>query len=127
MRRETEIWWKQSEEDLISAEKNFEIERYYVTVFLCQQCIEKGLKALFFKIKNTNPGQTHSLLFLAKETKVPEKFNKFLRRLTPQFINTRYPDAAYDSPSEIYDKELTDEYLKETKELMIWLKLQINK
>ena len=65
------------------------------------------------------------MIFLAAETKMPRNFFKFLRRLTPQFVNTMYPDAAYGTPSELYDKDLASEYLKETKEVMGWLRSKI--
>lgn len=125
MREEVRIWWKQAEADFESAKANFSIKKYYIVVFLCQQCIEKGLKACFIKLKKTNPGTTHSLIYLATEVSLPKNFFKFLRRTTPQFVNTRYPDAAYGIPSELYDEEIAEEYLKETGEVMKWLKLKI--
>jgi HEPN domain-containing protein len=125
MRQEVEIWWKQSEKDLDSAEKNFKIEEYHLVVFLCQQAIEKGLKAYYIKKKQTSPGTVHSLIYLATETKVPAKFYKFFRSLMPQFVNTRYPDAAYGVPSELYDKEIALEFLEKTTEVMQWLKKEI--
>lgn len=55
MRKETENWWKQAEEDLDSAQKNLEIKKYYLVAFLSQQAVEKGLKALIlFKSKKNN-------------------------------------------------------------------------
>jgi HEPN domain-containing protein len=48
--------------------------------------------------------QSHSLIYLATNTGLPEKFYSFLRELTPQFVDTRYPDASVDLPSRIYDK-----------------------
>lgn len=125
MREETANWWKQAKKDLESAEKNFKIGEYHLVVFLCQQAVEKGLKAYFIKTKQTSPGTTHSLIYLATETKVPTKFHKFLRSLMPQFVNTRYPDAAYGVPSELYDKEIASDFLKKTTEVIKWLKTQI--
>ncbi len=125
MRRETEMWWRQAEDDLKNAHKNLDMGGYYLVVFLCQQAVEKGLKAYFFKIRNTGPGTTHSLVYLATETNLPQKFFKFLRKLMPQFVTTRYPDAAYGVPSELYDKSIASEYLQETDEVMQWLRSKI--
>ena len=47
MRKEVEEWWKQALKDLDSAEKNLNIEEFYLTAFLCQQSVEKALKALY--------------------------------------------------------------------------------
>ena len=47
MRKEVEEWWKQALKDLDSTEKNLNIEEFYLTAFLCQQSVEKALKALY--------------------------------------------------------------------------------
>ena len=125
MRKEVEVWWKQAERDVRSAEKNITIEEYALVVFLCQQAVEKGLKAYFLQVKKQSPGLTHSLIYLASEADVPEKFFKFLRRLTPEFVTTRYPDAAYGSPNDLYDKEIAEDHLQQTKEVIAWLKSKI--
>ena len=61
MRKEAENWWKQALKDFEVAGKNLEIDQYYIVAFLCQQAVEKGLKALYFilpvksvKYKNVN-------------------------------------------------------------------------
>jgi HEPN domain-containing protein len=127
MREEVRIWWMQAEDDFDSAEKNLGIKKYHLAVFLCQQAVEKGLKAAYIKLKNASSGTTHSLVFLASEIKLPQKYFKFLRELTPQFVNTRYPDAAYGLPSSMYDREIAEECIKNTKGVLGWLKSQIKK
>ncbi len=126
MREEVNNWWLQAEDDFDSAEKNHSIKKYHLVVFLCQQAVEKGLKAVFIHKKEQGPGLTHSLIYLASEVKLPPEFFKFLRELTPQFVTTRYPDAAYGLPKDLYDKEMAKEYLKKTKEVLKWLKSQIS-
>ena len=49
---------------------------------------------------------------------IPKKFYSFLKELTPKFIDTKYPDASIDLPSHIYDKQITERLLKETKEVL---------
>jgi len=68
---------------------------------------------------------THSLVLLATECAIPSHYLSFLRKLTPQFVNTRYPDAAYGVPSELYDVKIAEEYLKQTEEVMKWLRSRI--
>ncbi|MBS3123074.1 HEPN domain-containing protein [Candidatus Woesearchaeota archaeon] len=127
MRKEVENWWEQAKDDLDSAIQNLTIKKYHLVVFLCQQSVEKGLKAVYIHQKELSPGTTNSLIFLASEIKLPSEHFKFLRELTPQFVNTRYPDAAYGLPKDLYDEEIAQEYLKKTKEVFKWLKLQIEK
>ena len=42
-------WFNLAERDFSSAKKNFKKKIYYVSAFLCQQSVEKGLKALYIK------------------------------------------------------------------------------
>ncbi len=41
MRKETEAWWKQAQEDLDDAKFNFDGGRHKTAAFLCQQAVEK--------------------------------------------------------------------------------------
>ena len=93
MREEVKVWLAQSDADFDGAQYNFEGGRYYIAAFLCQQAVEKALKALFLYEKKGEVPQSHSLVYLASNTSVPEKYLSFLKELTPKFIDTRYPDA----------------------------------
>ena len=125
MKKEAKNWWKQAKKDLEVAEKNFEIEEYYVTVFFCQQAVEKALKALFIIKKSKFPEQTRSLIYLGKQLQIDRRFFNLLRDLTPEFVTTRYPDIAGEVPFELYDKENSLYFLKRTKEFFKWLENQI--
>lgn len=127
MREEVSLWFKQAEDDLDTGKICFEKKKYYAAVFFCQQTIEKALKAYFIKTRNESPGTTHSLIYLAVETKVPSRYYSFFKRLTPQFVNTRYPDAAYGLPSSLYDQEIAADYIKQTEEIIAWIKSQLKK
>ena len=103
----------------------FALGDYYACAFFCQQSVEKGLKALYIAKRRISPGTTHSLIYLATETDVPSKFHTFLRQLTPEFVTTRYPDAAYGTPYELYDEEIANELLEKSKEVIKWIESQI--
>ncbi|MHA1788789.1 MAG: HEPN domain-containing protein [Candidatus Helarchaeota archaeon] len=125
MRKEAKNWWKQAKKDLEVAEKNFEIEEYYVTVFFCQQSVEKALKALFIIKKSKFPEQTHSLIYLGKQLQIDHQFFSLLQDLTPEFVTTRYPDIVGEAPFELYGKDNTLYFLKRTKEFFKWIENQI--
>lgn len=127
MKEELRNLIEQAEKDSEVAKKNFNIEEYYISAFLCQQAIEKILKAYFIIKKGKSAGATHQLIYLAKETKVPKEFYDFLGSLTPEFITTRYPDVAGDAPYKLYHKEKVEIYLNKSSELIKWIKNQINK
>ncbi|MHA2365844.1 MAG: HEPN domain-containing protein [Candidatus Hodarchaeales archaeon] len=127
MRKETENWWKQAERDFLSAKKNLKIEEFHISVFLCQQSVEKGLKALYIHKHNKYFDPTHSLIFLGKAVKIPDQFFSFLRILNPEFVTTRYPDAAFGVPYEMYDEEIALDFLKKTEEVLEWIRSHLMK
>jgi HEPN domain-containing protein len=127
MREEVENWWKQAERDLSSAKNAFKSKDYYLVAFLCQQTVEKALKALYIKKRRESPGQTHSLIFLGKSTDIPGKFYGALRRLSPDFVITRYPDAAHGLPYELYDEEIAKERMGLAKTVIEWVKEELKK
>ena len=49
IRIEVKRWLKMSRDDFDSAQVNFDNKKYYVCVFLCQQSVEKGLKAIVIR------------------------------------------------------------------------------
>ena len=127
MREEVNRWWKQSLKDLESAKKNFSIDEYYVSAFLCQQAVEKALKSLYIHILRSSPGHTHSLIFLGKSVNIPEDYLTLLKKISPDFILTRYPDASYETPHELYDKDIANERLIIAEKVMEWVRKQMEK
>lgn len=127
MREEVRNLIDQAKKDLEVAEKNLQLKEYYIVAFLCQQSMEKALKACFMVRNQKSAGPTHSLIFLAKGVGVPTSFHSFLGGLTPEFITTRYPDVAGDAPYRLYHEDKVKVYLKKSKELMKWLESQISR
>ena len=62
MRKEIKNWSDQSNDDFDSAKFNFNGKKFYVAAFLCQQAVEKALKALFLYEKKGEVPQSHSLI-----------------------------------------------------------------
>ena len=124
MRSEIHVWWEQAKADFKTAEIVLKGGRFYAAVFFCQQSMEKALKAYFLK-KSRNPQAqemfSHSLIFLAKACRLPERFHKFLRELTPEYVNTRYPSAADELPASLYDETIAMEVLSSSKEVIEWI------
>lgn len=124
MRKMTENWWKQAKRDIESAENSLRSKDYYVVVFLCQQAVEKSLKALLLHTKRKF-FRSHSLIYLGKSVSIPSTFYSFLRELTPQYVITRYPNATEEIPSELYDEEIASDILKKSKEVLAWIEKQL--
>lgn len=125
MRKEIENWWKQAEKDFDSAKKNFEISEYYLTAFLCQQAVEKGLKAFILAKTREKRIEGHSLVYLGKEAKLPPNFFPGLKKLSPQYFLSRYPDVTEDVPYELYDEKLAKEFLDIARGVLEWIRKRL--
>jgi len=126
MREEINCWLAQAKADLKSATDLLKTDNYYSSVFFSQQTTEKSLKALYIKEKRKSI-RTHNLSFLARELKAPEQIINNSAELTPDYLTTRYPDAAIGAPFENYTKTSAEKHLKMAEEVIQWVNMKITK
>lgn len=119
------MWIKQAEEDYKSAILNFKSKVFYVAAFLCQQAVEKALKAVYIYQNNKLAPKIHDLTELCRQTKAPEEIILIASKITSAYIFSRYPGAAPEIPSRFYDSTLAQEYLEKTKIILEWTKKQL--
>lgn len=100
---------------------------HYAAAFFCQQSAEKALKALYIERKRQSPGPGHSLVFLGRETGAPGPTLSFLRELNPEYVVSRYPDAANGLPHENYDDAIAARLIAGVEEVLRWIDGQIPK
>lgn len=116
-------WFKQAEYDLDTADAMFKTGRYIYTVFMCHLSIEKTLKGLYAKKFKKDPPKIHNLNYFCDRIDIeiaPEMLD-FIDNLNNISVPTRYPDELGRLLKD-YNKENTLEILKDTKELLRWLK-----
>lgn len=122
MRKEVENWLNQAKRDLQTANNSFHSGDYYACVFWCQQTVEKGLKALYIYTFNKIPPKVHDLTLLCDAIEnLPENVRIIGEKLTPSYIFARYPDASNKIPADLYSMEQTKNFLKLTREAMLWI------
>ena len=120
---ESELWQKQAERDVESAEKNIGIQEYALAAFLCQQAVEKALKALLIQ-KDGQLVKTHSVISLAKPVNIPAVLQGKIEQLESVYQQTRYPDIAKKMPAEEFDEQDAREFLENAKEVLSWVQTQ---
>ncbi|MFH1751504.1 MAG: HEPN domain-containing protein [archaeon] len=126
MREQASNWLKQAEYDLDVAQANLEIKKYYVAAFYSQQCAEKALKALgMVKLRENFSG--HNLVKLAKTLKLPSDILSALIDLNPDFIVSRYPDAANGIPAQMYDLKKSKRKVLFAEKVFKWVQSRIEK
>jgi HEPN domain-containing protein len=124
MREEVKNWFRQAEADLRSAMNCMKSEDYYLSVFACQQSVEKSLKALcLLKVKEIP--KSHSIIYLAQKVKIPKDLLSGIRDLNPEYLITRYPDMAAGIPAEMYDNDIAGRHYKTAQGVIKWVKKQI--
>jgi HEPN domain-containing protein len=125
LRKDVERLLAQARRDLRNAEKNIDVEAFEVAAFLCQQAIEKALKALYTHARRKRAPATHSLTELGQELSAPKTMTEALATLSPDYVVSRYPDAANGVPGEIYTRRMAEERVAAAKEIWAWIEKQL--
>ncbi len=120
MRKEIKNWIEQAKADFKSATDLLKTGNFYASVFFSHQTAEKSLKALYTEEKRRST-KTHNLVFLARELRAPKEIISSCAELTPDYLTTRYPDAATGAPFESYTKESAERHLGMAKEVLRWV------
>jgi len=126
MKKEVQYWLNIAEYDIETAEAMLKSGRYLYVLFICQQAIEKVLKALIVQETEQLPPRVHDLLKLAGLAKVDvtDEEKEFLNKLSFYYLETRYPEQISDL-SQSVDNDMGESYLVGSKEMLNWLKTKI--
>lgn len=124
MRRESLRLWEQAREDLDTADKLIGVGKYYASVFFSEQAAEKGLKVLYLERKR-RVAFTHDLMELTEELEAPENVSHAAAELSPDYLTTRYPDAANAVPAKLYDRASAQMHLELSRQVMEWVKREL--
>lgn len=123
-----EYWIELAEYDLDTAKAMLKSKRYLYVGFMCNQVIEKILKAYFVKIKKEQPPYTHKLIRLAEESNLyklmSEEQKNFMFIVTPLNVEARYPTQKQDILKSL-NKEKCKKIINQTEDMMIWIKKKL--
>ena len=118
-------WLSVAQYDLDTAETVLRGGRLLYVGFMCQQVIEKALKASYVLHCGGTPPYSHNLGYLGRECGLYQRLSEdqkaFLDRLEPLNIESRYPDHK----KRVLDgltQEWCEGLLMQTKELYTWLR-----
>jgi HEPN domain-containing protein len=120
MREEASWWIGDAHRSLKIAEQNSK-DFYEVTVFYCQQALEKLLKGAIIAFNRERPKKTHRLieLYQTLEANVPleNDLKDFLQIIAPYYFTARYPDVAMGLPEGVVTKSFALESLEKTRRI----------
>ena len=121
MKEETKRWIAQAEEDFASAQATLRIGQLKVASFLCQQTVEKALKALLIDMTGTFP-KIHDLVRLGRLASLEASLLKECERLTFVYVESRYPDTS----NRKYTTKETTADLASAKKMLTWVQKKLS-
>ena len=126
LQEKVEHWLDIAEYDLETAAAMQNSQRYLYTVFMCQQAVEKLLKALYLQQKGEEAPRTHNLAYLFNALNLPDAPEYFdvLGDLNTYYIEGRYPSYK-QKLSKLLDKSTSRKFLVKTQKVFKWLKSQL--
>ena len=126
MKNVTKKWLELADYDLESAKIMLASGRYLYVAFMCQQAIEKQLKAYLSEKTDETPAYTHNLTVLIELAQInfTEEELGFISLLNRYYINARYPTVKEKLSQSLNKKTGTELYLK-TKEVLKCLKKEL--
>ncbi|MBI5399900.1 HEPN domain-containing protein [Candidatus Saganbacteria bacterium] len=124
-KEKVQFWMENAEYDLQTAEVMHSSARYAYTAFMCQQTLEKILKAIYLKNNNAEAPRSHNLSYLLGMCNINAQENdvNLLAELSTYYLEGRYPTYK-EKISKLINKDKSQNLLNQTKELFKWLKSQ---
>jgi HEPN domain-containing protein len=127
LRKDTRNWIALADYDMETAIHMLETGRYLYVVFLCHLALEKVLKAHVTEVTQTIPVKTHDLIYLVKKSglELDQAHLEFIGKINTASIPTRYPEDLERAVRD-YPESIAKEYLRQTQEIIQWLKQHPN-
>lgn len=125
MKEEINKWINQADHDFLMAKNIVADGGYDTCAFLCQQAVEKYLKALYIIKNEKNPPKTHYLDELAKQLGSPGFLIDIAKELASDYMISRYPDAATMAPFEEYTEADALNKIEKAEKAIVWIKSQL--
>ena len=121
-------WLSLAEYDLATAKAMLQTERYLHVAFMCQQAIEKVLKACYVRRRASTPPYTHNLLRLIKELtfegEMGDEMMEAIEDLNSYYIESRYTEDIEELTSQLTEAKATS-ILESTEGIFQWLNARL--
>jgi HEPN domain-containing protein len=121
-----EYWLDIAEYDMQTARSMHKSGRYLYTVFMCEQAIEKILKANYLQKLSKEAPYSHNLVYLESlmELGISNKDLELIAELTTYYIEARYPSYKKKLTS-LIGKGRSSSVLNRTEGVFKWLKSKL--
>lgn len=119
----TRQWLKHAAEDLDTARFLLRARKYLYVGFMCQQAVEKLLKAVICQEMGITPPRTHNLIALSDliDAHLDDTQRDFLTLLTEYYLNNRYPEVKL-ALSRRMTRSVAGRVLRDTESILQWFR-----
>jgi len=118
-RDESKIWLRRANNDLATAEYNFEGDKYDATIFYAHKAAEKALMALIVK-KSEKPEHIFDFTRIAKSLESHEEVLKLFA-----VIDLAYTISKHHHKEKEISREECHEAIKASAEILMWIKKHV--
>lgn len=126
--KDVKAWLDAARYDLTTAQALLKSRRYVYVLFMCQQSLEKLLKALITAQTKEFPPRIHNLVRLGELTTLQfsQKERELLERLSLYYLQSRYPPDV-QALAKTVNSSRAATHLKQTEALWKRLKRQLTR
>jgi HEPN domain-containing protein len=126
--KDVKSWIDASRYDLETARALLESRRYLYVLFMCQQALEKLLKAHVTALTGKFPPRIHSLVRIAElaDLELSDAENGLLERLSLYYLQSRYPPEVQALTKKVNRRSVVSD-LAQTEALWKRLKWQLGR
>ncbi|MDR1299035.1 MAG: HEPN domain-containing protein [Oscillospiraceae bacterium] len=130
MGNRAKAWLGIADDDLDTAKSLLKGKKYRYIGFMCQQAVEKALKAIIqiSCAENEIPPKIHHLVRLANMAGVAEELSdeqkNLIDNINPMSIEARYPEYK-DRVLEGVTAEDCKQFVEQTEEFLCWIKKRL--
>lgn len=119
-----QVWLEFARRDLAAARKLLEWDDYLHCAPLCEQAVEKAIKAVIVAQTSSLPPKGHNLRKLLKELgDAPEWLSEKMPDIEAHYYIARYPA---DVDLDFYNEANTRTLMEDTEEIYQWLSAQVS-
>jgi len=122
-------WLEISDYDYDTAKAMFDAGRFVYVAFMCQQAVEKALKAVITGKTGEYPPKIHKLEYLAAIADIKNDLTNdqqiLINELSFYYLNNRYPDFKKEISKRINQRNASELLIK-TGEFLKWIKEKLN-
>ncbi|GBU21787.1 hypothetical protein R80B4_01687 [Fibrobacteres bacterium R8-0-B4] len=129
MNKKVGLWLGICDREMKGARGLLKTKNYVLACYMCQQVLEKALKACIQNESADDPPRIHSLEKLSNLTKLKSELTdeqlKLVDKLDPFFIEARYPNYKTMLLAEV-TPEACKQIIVKTEEFLSWIKKKLS-